>query len=70
MAFQSAVECQDWKEVLYLLKKTNPKTLSEKTTFFFKYHQKAVRQGLFGEPLASDFYEGIEKSSRCNCFRV
>lgn len=66
MAFQSAVECQDWKEVLYLLKKTDPKTLSEKTTFFFKYHQKAVRHGLFGEPLASDFYEGIEKSRRWN----
>lgn len=61
LPFQMAMERQDWKEVLHLLQRTEPKSLSEKTAFFFKYHQKAVQQGLAAEPLAIDFYQEIEK---------
>ena len=66
LAFQMAIDCQDWKEVFLLLKSTNPKVLSEKTTFFFKYHQKAVQQGLSEIPLAIDFYREIEKCRKWN----
>ena len=66
LMFQTAVDCQDWKEVLRLLRSINPKVLSEKTTFFFKYHRKAVLLGLREEPLAVDFYREIEKCSRWN----
>lgn len=61
LTFQAAVERQDWKDVFRLLQSTNPKTLSEKTTFFFKYHQKAIQQRLAEEPVVIDFYREIEK---------
>lgn len=66
LAFQAAVECQDWKETLHLLKNTDPKILSEKTTFFLQYHQKTVCQALPDEPLPKDFYHEMEKCSKWN----
>ncbi len=66
LAFQAAMERQDWKEILHLLQNTNPNALSEKTTFFFKYYQKALQQGLPEEPLVTGFYREIEKCSRWN----
>lgn len=66
LSFQAAIEQQDWNEVQRLLQSTTPKELSEKTTFFFKYHQKVVLQGLPEEPLATDFYREIERCRRWN----
>lgn len=66
LSFQTAIEQQDWKEVYRLLQSATPKELSEKATFFFKYHQKAVLQELSGEPLATDFYREIERCRRWN----
>lgn len=66
LPFQAAVEHQDWTEVLCLLKMAKPEELSEKTTFFFKYHRLAIQKGLPGEVLVAEFYQGIEKYQRWN----
>jgi len=66
LSFQTAIERQDWKEILYLLRTTNPKALSEKTTFFFQYYEKALQRELPEEPLVTGFYQEIEKSRRWN----
>ena len=66
LPFQAAVERRDWNEVLYFLRRINPRELSEKTTFFFQYHRLAVLEGLPEEPLAAGFYQELEKCRRWN----
>ena len=62
--FQSAVESEDWEQVLMMLRALEPAELSVKSRSFYLYYEKFLKEKLPDRPEIPRFFQKMDKTRR------